>query len=146
MTIGEGSKYKEKSQDMTSSFGSVIRLNEDGSIPEDNPVFGDGERPELFTKGHRNPQGLAYDAERGILWENEHGPRGGDEINIIVPGGNYGWRVYEGNLLFDDSQNTLPVTAFTFPVLDYGRVIASGTVAEIRADPKVRAAYLGEDA
>ncbi|WP_375201969.1 PQQ-dependent sugar dehydrogenase [Hyphococcus sp.] len=91
VTIGEGSKYKEKAQDMTSSFGSVIRLNEDGSIPDDNPTFGDDERPELFTKGHRNPQGLAYDAERGIMWENEHGPRGGDEINIIERGNNYGW-------------------------------------------------------
>lgn len=91
MTIGEGSKYKEKAQDMTSSFGSVIRLNEDGSISEDNPTFGEGERPELFTKGHRNPQGLAYDAERDILWSNEHGPRGGDEINIIERGNNYGW-------------------------------------------------------
>ena len=90
-SIGEGSKYKEKAQDMTSSFGSIIRLNEDGSIPDDNPTFGDGERPELFTKGHRNPQGLAYDAARGILWENEHGPRGGDEINIIERGNNYGW-------------------------------------------------------
>ena len=91
VTIGEGSKYKEKAQDMTSSFGSVIRLNEDGSIPQDNPAFGAGERPELFTKGHRNPQGLAYDAERGVLWEQEHGPRGGDEINIIEAGNNYGW-------------------------------------------------------
>jgi glucose/arabinose dehydrogenase len=91
VTIGEGSKYKEKSQDMTSSFGSVIRLNEDGTIPGDNPKFGDGERPELFTKGHRNPQGLAYDSERGVMWEGEHGPRGGDEINIIERGANYGW-------------------------------------------------------
>ncbi|MEO1135202.1 MAG: PQQ-dependent sugar dehydrogenase [Pseudomonadota bacterium] len=91
VTIGEGSRYKEKSQDMTSSFGSVIRLNEDGTIPDDNPVFGDGERPELFTKGHRNAQGLAYDAERDILWSQEHGPRGGDEINVIERGENYGW-------------------------------------------------------
>ncbi len=90
-TIGEGSKYKERAQDMTSSFGSVIRLNEDGSIPDDNPTFGDGERPELYSKGHRNPQGLAYDAARGVLWEHEHGPRGGDEINIIEAGKNYGW-------------------------------------------------------
>lgn len=91
VTIGEGSRYKEKAQDMTSSFGSVIRLNEDGSIPGDNPAFGDGERPELFTKGHRNGQGLAFDAVRGVLWEHEHGPRGGDEINIIEAGNNYGW-------------------------------------------------------
>ena len=90
-TIGEGSKYKERAQDMTSSFGSVVRLNEDGSIPADNPTFGNGERPELFTKGHRNGQGLAFDAARGVLWEHEHGARGGDEINIIEAGKNYGW-------------------------------------------------------
>jgi glucose/arabinose dehydrogenase len=91
VTIGEGSKYKERAQDMTSSFGSVIRLNEDGSFPDDNAVFGGGERKELWTKGHRNGQGLAFDASRGVLWEHEHGPRGGDEINIIEKGANYGW-------------------------------------------------------
>lgn len=91
VTIGEGSKYKERAQDMTSSFGSVIRLNEDGSIPADNAVFGGGERKELWTKGHRNGQGLAFDGARGVLWEHEHGPRGGDEINVIEKGANYGW-------------------------------------------------------
>ncbi len=91
ITIGEGSRYKEKAQDMASSFGSVIRINEDGSIPDDNPDFGDGALPELYSKGHRNAQGFAYDAERDIFWEHEHGPRGGDELNIIEPGANYGW-------------------------------------------------------
>lgn len=90
-TIGEGSKYKERAQDMSSSFGSVIRLNEDGSIPADNPKFGSGARPELFTKGHRNGQGLAFDAARGVLFEHEHGAKGGDEINVIEAGANYGW-------------------------------------------------------
>ena len=104
-TIGEGSRYKEKSQDLSSSFGAVVRLNEDGSIPDDNPDFGEGALPELFTKGHRNPQGLVYDAERDILWSNEHGPRGGDEINIIEAGKNYGWPIatygidYNGSLI-----------------------------------------------
>lgn len=91
VTIGEGSRYKEKAQDMASSFGAVIRLNEDGSIPDDNPDFGAGSLPELYSKGHRNPQGIVYDAERDILWANEHGPRGGDEVNIVEPGANYGW-------------------------------------------------------
>lgn len=91
ITIGEGSRYKEKAQDMTSSFGAVVRINQDGSIPEGNADFGDNAPPELWTKGHRNPQGLAWDAGRRILWSNEHGPRGGDEINIIERGGNYGW-------------------------------------------------------
>ncbi|GJL93656.1 MAG: hypothetical protein DHS20C05_00610 [Hyphococcus sp.] len=93
VTIGEGSRYKEKAQDMATSFGAVIRINEDGSIPDDNPDFGEGARPELYSKGHRNPQGLTYDSARGIFWEHEHGPRGGDEINIIEPGANYGWPV-----------------------------------------------------
>ncbi|WP_425410337.1 PQQ-dependent sugar dehydrogenase [Hyphococcus sp.] len=91
LTLGEGSRYKEKAQDMATSFGAVVRLNEDGSIPDDNPDFGEGALPELYSKGHRNAQGFAYDAERDILWETEHGARGGDEINIIEPGANYGW-------------------------------------------------------
>lgn len=91
VSIGEGSRYKELAQDMTTSFGAIIRINQDGSIPEDNPDFGENALPELWSKGHRNPQGLAWDGERGILWSNEHGPRGGDEINIIEKGANYGW-------------------------------------------------------
>ncbi len=91
IAVGEGSRYKELAQDAKTSFGAIVRLNEDGSIPADNPSLGEGARPELFTKGHRNPQGLAYDAARDILWETEHGPRGGDEINIIKAGVNYGW-------------------------------------------------------
>ena len=93
LTVGEGSKYKEKAQDMTTSYGAVIRLNPDGSIPADNPDFGEGAAPGLWSKGHRNPQGLVFDAERDILWEHEHGAQGGDEINIIEPGENYGWPI-----------------------------------------------------
>ncbi|MEO1014090.1 MAG: PQQ-dependent sugar dehydrogenase [Pseudomonadota bacterium] len=91
LTVGEGSKYKERAQEMATSFGAVIRINPDGSIPADNPDFGAGTAPGLYSKGHRNPQGLAYDGVRDVLWEHEHGPRGGDEINIVEPGANYGW-------------------------------------------------------
>jgi glucose/arabinose dehydrogenase len=74
--------------------GSVLRLNEDGSVPADNPFVGQpGVRPEIFTWGNRNPQGLMVHPGRGEVWEQEHGPRGGDEINILVPGANYGWPV-----------------------------------------------------
>ena len=93
ISVGEGSRFKEKAQDMSSSFGAVVRLNLDGSIPDNNPDFGDGALPELYSKGHRNPQGLTYDAERDVLWSNEHGPRGGDEINVIKAGANYGWPI-----------------------------------------------------
>jgi glucose/arabinose dehydrogenase len=94
LTIGEGFEYREKAQDLSSDLGKVVRLNGDGSVPQDNPfVQRAGVRPEIYTWGHRNEQGLAFDAQRARLWETEHGPRGGDELNIIVSGKNYGWPV-----------------------------------------------------
>jgi glucose/arabinose dehydrogenase len=93
ISLGEGSRYKERAQMYETSFGAIVRLNEDGSIPDDNPDMGEDALPELYSKGHRNPQGLAYDSGRGVLWETEHGARGGDEINIIEAGGNYGWPI-----------------------------------------------------
>ncbi|MCK5747906.1 MAG: PQQ-dependent sugar dehydrogenase [Oricola sp.] len=136
VTIGEGSKYKEKAQDMSSSFGSVVRLNEDGSIPADNPNFGNGERPELFTKGHRNPQGFAYDAERGVLWETEHGARGGDEINIIEAGNNYGWPLATYGIDYNGAKIT-PFTEYegtTQPVKYWTPSIAPSGLAVYRGD------------
>ena len=74
--------------------GKVVRLNLDGSVPEDNPFVGQaGARPEIWSYGHRNSQGLAFDPRTGKLWEVEHGPRGGDEINLPQPGSNYGWPI-----------------------------------------------------
>ncbi|HEV7703287.1 MAG TPA: PQQ-dependent sugar dehydrogenase [Gemmatimonadaceae bacterium] len=81
-------------QDLTTDAGKIVRIREDGSIPADNPFAGrKGARPEIWSLGHRNPQGLAIDPRSGEMWEHEHGPRGGDEINIIRPGRNYGWPV-----------------------------------------------------
>lgn len=76
------------------NHGTINRLNEDGSIPSDNPFANGGAgSPEVWSYGHRNPQGLAYDPATGNLWANEHGPQGGDELNRIQPGLNYGWPV-----------------------------------------------------
>ena len=134
-TIGEGSKYKEKSQDMTSSFGAVIRLNEDGTIPNDNPDFGDDAAPGLYSKGHRNGQGLAWDEGRQILWETEHGARGGDELNIIKPGANYGWPAatygidYNGALIspFTEYEGTeQPVKYWTPSIAPSGLAVYRG--------------------
>ena len=72
--------------------GSIIRIQQDGTIPDDNPRL-DGWAEGVFSIGHRNPQGLALHPETGALWAHEHGPKGGDEINIITKGGNYGWPV-----------------------------------------------------
>ena len=94
LTIGEGFEYREKAQDLTSDLGKIVRLNEDGSVPQDNPFVGQASvRPEIYTWGHRNPQGLVFDTQRGVLFETEHGPRGGDELNVIVAHRNYGWPV-----------------------------------------------------
>jgi glucose/arabinose dehydrogenase len=94
LTIGEGFEYREKAQDLTSDLGKIVRLNEDGSVPQDNPFIGRASvRPEIYTWGHRNEQGLTFDSQSGRLYETEHGPRGGDELNIIVPHRNYGWPV-----------------------------------------------------
>ena len=81
-------------QDRSNHQGVVVRLNDDGTVPNDNPFIGQsGILPEIWSYGHRSPQGLAVHPETGDLWESEHGPQGGDEINRIEPGNNYGWPV-----------------------------------------------------
>ena len=83
---------RENAQDLSNHAGKILRLNLDGSIPKDNPFVGTkGALDEIWSYGHRNPQGLAWDQQR--LWAIEHGPRGGDEINLIKKGANYGWPV-----------------------------------------------------
>jgi aldose sugar dehydrogenase len=93
MTVGERND-RNRAQDTTHHAGKVLRLRDDGTAPPDNPFVGRaGFRPEIYSYGHRNLQGLAFHPETGELWENEHGPQGGDELNIIQPGKNYGWPV-----------------------------------------------------
>lgn len=85
---------RSSAQDLSNHAGTIIRLNLDGSIPSDNPFINkDNILPEIWSYGHRNPQGLSYDSKNNRLWEIEHGPRGGDEINLIHPSFNYGWPV-----------------------------------------------------
>jgi glucose/arabinose dehydrogenase len=81
-------------QDLSTTAGSIIRIKTDGTVPDDNPFLATpGARPEIWSYGHRNPQGLAVDRATGQLWSDEHGPQGGDEVNLVVRGGNYGWPV-----------------------------------------------------
>lgn len=93
--ISQGDRtMRPMAQELDKLQGKLVRLNLDGSIPADNPFVGrDDARPEIWSYGHRNSQGLAVDPRTGKLWENEHGPRGGDEINLPQPGANYGWPV-----------------------------------------------------
>jgi len=93
VTIGDR-HIPDNAQNMKSHGGKVLRLHEDGSIPDDNPFVGQTDAlPEIWSLGHRNPQGLAIHPVTGELFEQEHGPTGGDEINLIEPGNNYGWPV-----------------------------------------------------
>lgn len=94
--LGERShaQFREQAQDLKSHLGKVVRLNEDGSVPNDNPFVGrDDALPEIWSYGHRNIQAAALHPDSGKLWEIEHGPKGGDEVNVAEPGKNYGWPV-----------------------------------------------------
>lgn len=93
VTTGDGFEYREQAQVNSNLLGVVARINDDGTVPETNPFVGEeGVRPEIWSYGHRSPQGLVPTPD-GYLFMNEHGPRGGDEINFIEPGKNYGWPV-----------------------------------------------------
>jgi glucose/arabinose dehydrogenase len=94
ISLGDHYNPRDHAQNLGDHLGKIVRIRPDGSVPSDNPfVATPGAKPEIWSLGHRNPQGLARNPFDGRLWEQEHGPRGGDEINIIQPGKNYGWPV-----------------------------------------------------
>jgi glucose/arabinose dehydrogenase len=94
LTTGDGFDYREQAQKMDSLLGKVVRFAFNGGIPKDNPFFNqEGKHSAIWTLGHRNPQGLMYDSVRQQVFLHEHGPRGGDEINLLQPGRNYGWPI-----------------------------------------------------
>jgi glucose/arabinose dehydrogenase len=104
LTIGERQE-QERAQKGDDHGGKVLRLRDDGSVPPDNPFVGKaGYAPEVFSLGHRSPQGLAMHPETGAIWENEHGPLGGDEVNIILPGRNYGWPLVTFGMNYDGTK------------------------------------------
>jgi aldose sugar dehydrogenase len=94
LTSGDGFDYRESAQKKDSLLGKIIRINDDGSIPNDNPFIKEKNvKSEIWSLGHRNPQGIVYDKQRNQVFANEHGPKGGDEINLIEKGQNYGWPI-----------------------------------------------------
>ena len=112
-TLYMSSPYRrnfEKPQDPMSHISKLLRLNDDGSAPADNPFVGrEGYLPELWSIGHRAMEGMAFHPVTGELWTTEHGPQGGDEVNIIVPGGNYGWPVVSYGRDYDGTRvSTVP--------------------------------------
>jgi len=100
LTIGDrqvpptGNLEAHPAQDLSNHHGTTVRIHDDGRVPADNPFVGrDGALPTIWSYGHRNAQGMAIHPDTGDLWQNEHGPQGGDELNLIQPGKNYGWPV-----------------------------------------------------
>ncbi len=110
ITLGEHYSGRNEAQNLANHLGKIVRITTDGAAPPDNPFIGrEGARPEIWSYGHRNPQSLAINPANNELWEIEHGPRGGDEVNIIGRGKNYGWPVigygidYSGAKLHESS-------------------------------------------
>lgn len=117
-TLGERYDYMEEAQNPQNHLGAVIRILPDGSVPPDNPFAdSDTNKPEIFSYGHRNPQGMDIHPETGDVWIHEHGPKGGDEINILKSGANYGW------------------PAVTFGISYWGTEISDKTTAPGMEDP-----------
>jgi glucose/arabinose dehydrogenase len=114
VTIGDR-HHRERSQELSNHTGTIVRLNDDGSVPADNP-FVESEnsrtpaKPEIWSYGHRNPQGFWADAATGELWAHEHGPRGGDELNRIERGANYGWPVVSFGFEYDGGPIGMGIT------------------------------------
>ncbi len=103
LTIGDRFQM-ERAQNLLDDGGKIIRINTDGSIPSDNPFVGRSDAlPEIYSYGHRNPQGLIGNVGDGQLWAIEQGPKGGDELNLITPGGNYGWPLVTYGTNYDDT-------------------------------------------
>src|SRR5690554_6820987 len=110
-TIGDRGNHPENPQDITRDGGKVYRLHDDGKIPADNPFVGEANAKEaVYSYGHRNPQGMAKNPATGKIWLHEHGPKGGDEINIVKKAINYGWPVisyginYDGSILTEETE------------------------------------------
>jgi glucose/arabinose dehydrogenase len=104
VTLGERSKasLRDQAQDLNSHLGKIVRINPDGSVPDDNPFVGrDDALPEIWSYGNRNIQAAAINPETGALWVAEMGPKGGDELNIIEPGANYGWPIVSLGVNYD---------------------------------------------
>jgi glucose/arabinose dehydrogenase len=120
LTIGERQE-QERAQNTSVHGGKVLRLRDDGSVPGDNPFVGEpgGYLPEIYSLGHRSPQGLAVHPVTGAIWENEHGPLGGDEINIVLPGRNYGW-----------------------PLVTHGKDYDGTTISELTSRPDLESPFM----
>jgi aldose sugar dehydrogenase len=136
VTLGEGAIYTTESQNLGSHLGTIVRINTDGTVPQDNPFIGQqGALPEIYSYGHRNVQGLVIDPASGRIYAHEHGPKGGDELNLIEAGANYGWPVityginYDGTIVTEETVREgmkQPLVQWTPSIAPAGLVLYSG--------------------
>jgi glucose/arabinose dehydrogenase len=136
VTLGERFKFAP-AQDLSTTLGKIVRINPDGSVPEDNPFVGqEGKLPEIYSYGHRNPQGAAIHPETGKLWETEFGPLGGDELNIIEPGKDYGWPLVSWGKHYDGKEIPDPPTRpeFTDAIKYWSPVISPSGITFYTGD------------
>lgn len=135
-TIGDRG-LEDPAQDLAHPAGSVIRINEDGSIPDDNPFLDEaGAKPEIYSYGHRNIQGMIVHPETGAIWAHEHGPRGGDELNIVREGENYGWPEVSYGMEYrsDEPVGVREAPGIEMPVLEWTPSIAPSGLAYYDGD------------
>lgn len=138
LTLGDGYEYRDKAQDLNSDFGKIVRITDTGQPAPGNPFMGQaGKRPEIYSYGHRNVQGIARDPVYGALFAHEHGPKGGDEINIIEAGKNYGWPVITYGVDYSGAPISLknkepgmeqPITYWVPSIAPSGMIFYSGTL------------------
>lgn len=136
MTTGDGFDYREQAQNKAVTLGKTIRINDDGTVPRDNPFINqEGVDPKIWTLGHRSPQGLGIDPLTGVVYQHEHGPKGGDEVNILNAGNNYGWPIatygqdYSGATIspFTEYEGTVqPIKYWTPSIAPSGLAIYRG--------------------
>ena len=136
ITLGDRYRFMDQAQSKSNHLGTVVRLNADGSIPPDNPFVGvAGAKPEIWSYGHRNVQGIALHPETGEIWIHEHGPKGGDEINILEKGANYGWPEitygidYDGTIISEKTRMEgmkQPLTHWTPSIAPCGMAFYTG--------------------
>jgi glucose/arabinose dehydrogenase len=139
LTTGDGFDYREHAQRFDSQLGKIIRLTDDGQAPTDNPFYNLADTPKtpkkltqyIYTVGHRNSQAILYDPVTEMIFAHEHGPQGGDEVNIIHPGGNYGWPVITQGIDYSGARIS-PFTAYPDmlqPLVDWTPSIAPSGMA-----------------
>lgn len=136
VSVGDGFDFREDAQDLSNHIGTIVRLNMDGSVPDDNPFVDHPDaRPEIYSYGHRNPQGLHFDASTGRIYSSEHGPYGGDEVNLIDAGLNYGWPIATEGINYPGSNITpheglddieAPLTHWTPSIAPSGMTVYRG--------------------